>query len=111
MTGVQTCALPISQPAAGGEPGPSGVANASPASDAPVGAEPRSEPRSEPRAEGLTLAQKVSRIKEEIGLDPKLTIAKAVAEANENMGLEASGTMLSQVERLLTELGMSDTSM
>ena len=53
------------------------------------------------------MAQKVSRIKEELSLEPGLPIAKAVAEANEAMGIEPAGSMAAQVDLLLSELGVS----
>jgi len=54
------------------------------------------------------MLQKVEKIKEELGLDPKLNIAKGVQEANVSLGIEGSGTLHMQVERLLAELGIND---
>jgi len=54
----------------------------------------------------LSMAQKVSRIKEELSLEAGLPIAKAVAEANEAMGIEPCGSMAAQVDLLLNELGV-----
>jgi len=56
----------------------------------------------------LTMAQKVEKIKEELGLDTKLNIAKGVQEANASLGIEGAGTLRNQVERLLAELGIND---
>ena len=39
---------------------------------------------------------------------PKLNIAKGVQEANSCMGFEPGGTLHTQVERLMAELGIND---
>ena len=57
---------------------------------------------------GMTMLQKVDKVKEQLGLDPKLNVARGVAEANTCMGIEPTGTLHTQVERLLTELGIQD---
>ena len=62
-------------------------------------------PAAKPGFEGQTMAQKVARVREELGLHASLPIAKAVAEANAVMGIEAVGPLAKQVENLLTELG------
>ena len=77
-----------------------GAASAASASDAAGGGPAATTKR-------LSMAQKVSRIKEELSLEPGLPIAKAVAEANEAMGIEPAGSMAAQVDLLLSELGVS----
>ena len=57
-------------------------------------------------AGGGTFAQKVSRVKDELGLDSSLPPAAAVAEANSVMGLVGEGSLVNQVDRLLQELGI-----
>eukprot|EP00966_Prymnesium_polylepis_P101932 2360689-Prymnesium_polylepis.2 len=54
----------------------------------------------------VTLPQKVARIKEALGLEASLSPAAAVAEANAVMGIEAEGALISQVDRLLQDMGL-----
>ena len=78
---------------------------ASAASDAPAAAAATPPQRSNV-FEGMTMAQKMARVREELSLDEGLPIAKAVAEANAVMGIEGHGPLAKQVENLLTELGV-----
>jgi len=59
-----------------------------------------------PAPAAVTMADKMSRIKLELGLDEALPLAKAVAEANAAMGLEGGGSIAAQVELLLEQLGI-----
>ena len=56
--------------------------------------------------EGLTMAQKAARVREELGLDASLPIARLVQEANAAMGIEGHGPLAKQVETLMVELGV-----
>ena len=56
--------------------------------------------------EGLTMAQKAARVREELGLDGSLPIARLVQEANAAMGIEGHGPLAKQVETLMIELGV-----
>ena len=58
----------------------------------------------------MTMAQKVSRIAAELGVDESLPLAKAVAAANEAMGVEAEGTMADQVANLMAQLGIEEAA-
>ena len=53
-----------------------------------------------------TLADKVTRIKLELGLDEALPLARAVTDANEAMGLGQGGSIADQVEELLMQLSI-----
>ena len=53
-----------------------------------------------------TLAEKVARIKLELGLDEALPLARAVTDANEAMGLGQGGSMADQVAELLMQLSI-----
>ena len=53
-----------------------------------------------------TLADKVARIKLELGLDEALPLGPAVKAANEAMGLEPQGVIADQVSTLLLQLGI-----
>jgi len=53
-----------------------------------------------------TLAEKVARIKTELGLDAALTLAQAVRLAQETLGTPPEGTLAAQVEALLRECGI-----
>ena len=53
-----------------------------------------------------TLADKVTRIKLELGLDEALPLARAVTDANEAMGLGQGGSMADQVAELLMQLSI-----
>ena len=55
-----------------------------------------------------TLADKVARIKLELGLDEALPLGPAVKAANEAMGLEPEGVMAEQVTTLLQQLNIVD---
>ena len=57
-------------------------------------------------AGGMTMAQKVGRIKEELSLDPSLPIGRAVAEANETLGIDPVGSIAQQVEVLMSECSL-----
>ena len=52
------------------------------------------------------MAEEVTRIKEELGLEPSLPLKEAVVKANEAMGLDAQGTTADQVGCLLKELNI-----
>jgi hypothetical protein len=54
----------------------------------------------------LTMAERVSLVKAQLGLDEGLPVAKAVAAANEAIGIEGEGPLAAQVARLLVELGI-----
>ena len=56
----------------------------------------------------LTMAQKVSLVCAELGLDGSLPVAKAVGEANEAMGVEPTGTLAEQVAELMSQLGIAE---
>ena len=75
------------------EAGAAPVAAAAPAA-APAAAAP------------ATLADKVTRIKLELGLDEALPLARAVTDANEAMGLGQGGSMADQVAELLMQLSI-----
>ena len=81
-----------------------------PASAAKVGEEAPVVAKAPPPApaapKASMLAEKVERIKAELGLDDSLKMAAAVKKANEAMGLEAVGTMADQVSALLEQLGV-----
>jgi hypothetical protein len=53
-----------------------------------------------------TLADKVARIKLELGLDEALPLAPAVTAANEAMGLGQGGSIADQVAELLMQLSI-----
>ena len=53
-----------------------------------------------------TLAEKVARIKLELGLDEALPLAPAVTAANEAMGLGQGGSIADQVAELLMQLSI-----
>ena len=55
-----------------------------------------------------TLAEKVARIKQELGLDEALPLGPAIKAANEAMGLEPEGVMAAQVTNLLQQLNVFD---
>ena len=55
-----------------------------------------------------TLAEKVARIKLELGLDEALPLGPAIKAANEAMGLEPEGVMAEQVTNLLQQLNVFD---
>jgi len=55
-----------------------------------------------------TLAEKVARIKLELGLDEALPLGPAIKAANEAMGLEPEGVMAEQVTNLLQQLNIFD---
>lgn len=57
---------------------------------------------------GPTLADKVARIKRELGLDEALPLGPAIKAANEAMGLEPEGVMAEQVTSLLQQLNIVD---
>jgi len=59
-----------------------------------------------PAAPAVTMADKVARIKLELGLDEALPLAAAVKAANEAMGLEPGGSMAEQVATLIEQLGI-----
>jgi hypothetical protein len=52
------------------------------------------------------MAEKVSLVTAELGLDEGLPVAKAVAAANEAMGIEGEGPLAAQLAKLLVELGL-----
>ena len=58
----------------------------------------------------LTMAERVSLVKAQLGLDEGLPVAKAVAAANEAIGIEGEGPLAAQVARLLVELGIDAES-
>ena len=72
------------------------------ASAAPVAA---AAPAASPAAPA-TLADKVTRIKLELGLDETLPLAQAVTAANEAMGLAPGGSIADQVAELLMQLAI-----
>jgi hypothetical protein len=82
---------PAEQPVAEGSAAP--VAAAAPAAS-PAAAAP------------ATLADKVERIKLELGLDETLPLAQAVTAANEAMGLAQGGSIADQVAELLMQLSI-----
>jgi len=53
-----------------------------------------------------TLAEKVARIKQELGLDESLPLPAALKAANEAMGLEPEGVIAEQVSSLLLQLNI-----
>ena len=74
------------------------------ASAAPVAA---AAPAASPAAAApATLADKVTRIKLELGLDETLPLAQAVTAANEAMGLPPGGSIADQVAELLMQLAI-----
>ena len=74
------------------------------ASAAPVAAPA---PAASPAAAApATLADKVTRIKLELGLDETLPLAQAVTAANEAMGLAPGGSIADQVAELLMQLAI-----
>ena len=78
------------------------------AKSAEGGARPKSAPARAPEqpatAARLTMADKVARIKEELGLDGALSVKDAIKEANEQMGLEGEGSLPQQASALLAAL-------
>ena len=72
------------------------------------GARPSSAPAraaEQPATAGrLTMAEKVARIKNEMGLDEALSFKDAIKEANEQMGLEGEGSLPQQASALLAAL-------
>lgn len=67
-------------------------------------------PAASPAPKTLTMAEKVSLVTAELGLDEGLPVAKAVAAANEAIGIEGEGPLAAQVARLLVELGIDAES-
>ena len=63
-------------------------------------------PASPAAAAPATLADKVTRIKLELGLDETLPLAQAVTAANEAMGLPPGGSIADQVAELLMQLAI-----
>ena len=55
-------------------------------------------------ASKLTMAEKVARIKKEVGLDDALSFKDAIEEANKQMGLDAKGSLPAQANALLEAL-------
>lgn len=53
-----------------------------------------------------TLADKVHRIKVELGLDMEMPMAAAIKQANELMGIQPEGTMPMQADALMVALGV-----
>ena len=77
------------------------------ASAAPVAAAAPAAPAASPAAAApATLADKVTRIKLELGLDETLPLAQAVTAANEAMGLPPGGSIADQVAELLMQLAI-----
>ena len=54
------------------------------------------------------MADKMARIKLELGLDDGLALAAAVEAANEALGLEAAGSMAEQVAKLLSQVVLGE---
>ena len=53
----------------------------------------------------MPFMQKIQRIKTELSLDPDLSIRAAVQKAQEMLGVQPQGTLTSQLDDLLRELG------
>jgi len=54
-----------------------------------------------------SMVDKVAEIKRELAMPPELPMASAVKKANAAMGLEPSGTLPTQVQKLLEAMGLS----
>ena len=63
-----------------------------------------------PPVTGLTVKQKVERIKEQLGLEEQLSVGTAVAAALESLGMPQSGCLATQIDAINAQLGLDKLS-